>query len=304
MAACQPRTQNPSSTSCSIVHRPAISPRLCFIMLSTYFARMSHSMFTTSPVRISRRFVFALVWGMIANSATPSRQRATVRLIPSTASDPFSATYRCNSAGMLTPSHQLSPRSANSFTRPTPSTCPCTKCPPSRASAESGSSRLTTSPGLASAKDVLCSVSSERSAQKKSLPISTAVRQQPFTAILDPIFKSESIWAAPANPIRNLPPAPVRFSDSILPRFSMIPVNISKISLDLEIRSKSPQGEVAQSSNLANVLRPVLRHRHRRGSQNFRSIEQNGFVHQSGLEHRAIQRASGLQNHTENLPPP
>src|SRR5579864_328531 len=241
---------------------------------------------------------------MIANAATPPFQRATVRLMPSTASEPFSATYRRNSAGMFTSSHQLSPCCFIPFTRPTPSTWPCTKCPPSGAPAVRGSSRFNRLPSLAFPKDVLCKVSVDRSAQKKSSPVLTAVRQQPFTAMLEPTVSVDGKGAVPAGRMRNWPPASELFRDSIFPRCSMIPVNISKITLHSKIGSESPQCKIFQLGNFSDGPQPVLRHWKRDRPENSRSIEQNHLVHEPCFEHCAVQSAARFENYAQEVTPP
>src|SRR5690606_36578221 len=67
--------------------------------LSTYFAITSTSMFTRSPGCRSPRVVSLSVVGMRLTPKLPSSTVVTVRLIPSTAIEPFSATYLPREAG-------------------------------------------------------------------------------------------------------------------------------------------------------------------------------------------------------------
>ena len=62
---------------------------------ATYFPTMSHSRFTRSPTRSDDRFVCAQVNGMIMHvELRRRRSAATVRLMPSTATDPFAIEQR------------------------------------------------------------------------------------------------------------------------------------------------------------------------------------------------------------------
>src|SRR5262249_28008464 len=61
-----------------------------FNIRSTYLAMISNSRFTVSPAAARFRFVFSNVCGIIAMSSTGGLTTATVRLMPSTAMEPFS----------------------------------------------------------------------------------------------------------------------------------------------------------------------------------------------------------------------
>ena len=65
-------------------HRPSI--------FSTYFARMSHSMFTLSPGLCVRSAVASQVCGIMVTDTTRSATAATVRLMPSIAIEPLYTT--------------------------------------------------------------------------------------------------------------------------------------------------------------------------------------------------------------------
>jgi hypothetical protein len=62
------------------------------IILSTYLASTSNSIFTRSPVVARSRLVWRFVWGMIHATKLFGRTSAIVRLIPLTAIDPLEAT--------------------------------------------------------------------------------------------------------------------------------------------------------------------------------------------------------------------
>ena len=86
-----------------------------------------------------------------AGSARPwtssSSTAAIVRLTPSIAIEPRSTMYRESSLGSRIDTRAPpEPSSSTRVTWPTPSTCPCTRCPPSRATSVTGRSRFTGSP--------------------------------------------------------------------------------------------------------------------------------------------------------------
>src|SRR5690348_10348931 len=193
-------------------------------------------------------------------------------------------------------------------TRPTPSTWPCTKCPPRRAPAARGNSRLTMPPGMASANEVRSSVSRERSAEKHFASCSTTVRQQPLTAMLAPMARSransgaEACFCAPANAIVRRAPSSERVRLSIFPRRSMIPVNIVKISFNGKVGAETVQTQIRQHARIASRARTILRDRHSNLAQHARSIKQNHFVDEVLFEQRAVERAPGFDNHAEDFP--
>src|SRR5258708_5806801 len=143
---------------------------------------------------------------------------------------------------------------------------PCMKWPPSSFIAVRGRSRLTRVPGFISPRLVRRSVSPERSAEKVSPEISTAVRQQPLTAML-PGFGRPGARGPAFTRMR----APVESrrapfsdrgeldslcsSDSIVPTCSTSPVNIVQVSFDCEIDAKLPHRYVVK---FARGLETVL----------------------------------------------
>src|SRR5271155_71876 len=217
--------------------------------------------------------------------------------------DPFSATYRRKSSGTRTENHQLSPSRTSRVTRPTASTCPCTKCPPRRSPAARGRSRFTVAPAFLSPSPVRRKVSPDKSAAKKSSPSSTTVRQQPFTAMLSLIFSGVGAHGGPKF-ARSRPPSFVASSASILPTRSMIPVNIVKVSLDRKIlavlfHSLHPQ--------LALSPRPSRRQDRQRNSafaDELGSIKENHLIDNPGFERGPIHARAGLDQHAENFPAP
>ena len=116
---------------------------------------------------------------MRATVKLPFSTPDTVRLTPSTATEPFSTRYCASEDGA---SILAVPPSCISRTRATPSTWPCTRCPPSRVASVTGRSRLTGAPGSRRESAVRRSVSSERSNERDRPSLATTVRQTPFTA--------------------------------------------------------------------------------------------------------------------------
>ena len=122
----------------------------------------------------------------IAQPDARSSTVLTVRLTPSTATDPLTARKRASAAGASTSSAHDSPTRAKRVTRPTPSTWPETRWPSSRASARIAFSRLT-SPA-ASRPAVLSRLSAEISTWNRRAAGSrrTTVMQAPDRAMLSP----------------------------------------------------------------------------------------------------------------------
>src|ERR1051325_136382 len=127
---------------------------------------------------------------MYAISQPESVSPATVRLTPSTDRLPFSATKRWSARGIASVTRRPSPSAATARTSPTPSTWPCTRCPPSRSASRSERSRLTGVPSRQSPSVVRRSVSGTASTAKRPLSTATAVRQQPEQLMLSPTFAS------------------------------------------------------------------------------------------------------------------
>ena len=88
---------------------------------ATYLAIGSFSRFTTSPGARSGRTVCAAVCGMIATPKRSSSANVTVRLMPSIAIDPFSATNRIKSYGARTVYTRAMPSVVTDSITPVPS---------------------------------------------------------------------------------------------------------------------------------------------------------------------------------------
>ena len=93
---------------------------------------------------------------------------ATVRLMPSMATEPFSTIYLISAlSNVMATSMELS-SFLNERIFPCPSTWPSMMCPPRRSQSLSALSRLTGDPGRQIEKDVLLKVSGVTSASKES----------------------------------------------------------------------------------------------------------------------------------------
>src|SRR6267142_1048374 len=107
--------------------------------------------------------------------------------------------------------------------RPTPSTWPETKCPPSSLSSVRHRSRLTRLPGLSSPRMVHRRVSAETSIANRPALLEMTVRHAPLTVIESPTLISEvgnEVWIVITAPWS------VGLRLSTVPRSSTIPVNI------------------------------------------------------------------------------
>ena len=177
-------------------------------------------MLSRLPMRFALRFVTVRVCGMrlTVKSAVPTA--ATVRLMPSRATEPFSTMPRRISASAATVMRMAFPSSRMARIFPTPSMCPLTKCPPMRVVGSSARSRLSGAPRVSSASEVRRTVSGITSAEKPCASNEVTVRQMPFTAMLSPMCASD--WTRCA-PIESTPPE----RRANVPTSSMIPVNIS-----------------------------------------------------------------------------
>src|SRR5207302_5381973 len=136
--------------------------------------------------------------------------------------------------------------SSTSTTRAVASTWPWTRWPSSVADALSGSSRLTSVPGLSAPRLVRRSVSGTTSAKKTGPRFLTTVRQQPLTATLLPIFRRPAIaaWSIPTRP---------RSASTTLATALTIPVNID-VSADEEIIAETRHVEVPKGHRISQVL--------------------------------------------------
>src|SRR5947209_10814336 len=193
--------------------------------------------------------VTASVCGIRATAKVPrmSSTLATVRLIPSTAIEPFSTRNGRSSFGMSTTTSRPAATPLIDLILVVKSTWPWTRWPSSRPLARRGSSTLTLDPAFSAPRLVRRSVSGTTSAKKVVGDRSTPVRQQPLTATLEPIFRRRAV-AAFSIPRR------LGSTATTLPTPLTIPVNISA---DHEIIAESSKVEIAQADCVFQVLDPT-----------------------------------------------
>jgi hypothetical protein len=157
---------------------------------------------------------------MIMTSNTSRSTPLTVRLVPSMATEPFSAMYRASAVGTRNDSLRAPPTSSRLTSSPMPSTWPDTKWPPRRDVGMSARSRFTRLPGLSAPRVVLASVSDEQSASKRPGEKRSTVRQAPLTETLSPRARGPSVvWTT------SRASGPRAMRASIEPTSSTRPVN-------------------------------------------------------------------------------
>ena len=115
---------------------------------STYLARTSVSRFTRSPILRRPSVVTASVCGIRATLKRSSSTSTSVRLTPSTATEPLLAIWRVSAGGTRNHIVHQSASSMRRSTVPTASMWPVTKWPPSASPTRSDRSRLTDVAGL------------------------------------------------------------------------------------------------------------------------------------------------------------
>src|SRR5262249_38886507 len=213
---------------------------------------------------------------------------ATVRLMPSTAMEPLRTICAASDGGNLTVSHQKSPSFRISLIVPVASTCPCTKCPPTRESARIGRSRFTDLPGFSEPSADTRIVSGAISRFTASLSAETTVRQTPLTARESPGVSS------PASGVcrRRRKPDGVGFISATSPIRSISPVNIDT-ALNEDIGAKPHGPTVPQLLPRDPAATDPL---DSTGSERSRGdIELNG-VDDARVERSAVQRGTALQD--------
>src|SRR5688572_2315556 len=160
------------------------------------------------------------------SNAAPVR-RPTVRLTPSSVTEPFSAMNRESAPGASTVAPSAPASSRQSRTVATPSTCPVTRWPPSALPAAIAGSRFTALPGSSRPSVVRASVSPESSASKRPFPTATSVRQQPATATLSPTRQPVVDWLPLSMASRRPPPASTMATT--VPTAVTMPVNMASM---------------------------------------------------------------------------
>src|SRR5437899_1409680 len=190
-----------------------------------YLPIRSASTFVACPGLSRPSVVAASVYGISMTSKLMSPSAATVRLTPSTATDPWGISSGSSSRlGSAIRTRVVDSTRVISFTVPTPSTCPSTRSPPSAPPERSGRSRLTGSLGWSRPSVVRASVSGPSSKTNRRARRSTTVRHAPFTATLAPTSLPSRLTVALTLSRLASPP---RASPTTGPVSSTIPVNIS-----------------------------------------------------------------------------
>src|SRR5690606_40516310 len=181
-------------------------------------------------------------------------------------------------------------------------------CPPYRPPAAIARSRFTLLPGLSSLSVVIRYVSGMTSAVNVRASYRTTVRQTPLTAMLSPMRMSSSTFdASLVSSIAN----PFEVARRRMPISSMMPVNMAALP-PLARVSSSPLHRVAGDADVVadhfrlDPLQPVRLGnpfdagkvedgRRLPGADHKGRQEQHDFVHQSRLQHGAVQPAAALQ---------
>src|SRR4051794_12763913 len=181
---------------------------------------------------------------------------------------------------------------------PSPSTWPCTTCPPSRSEARSGSSRFTGAPSPSPASEERRSVSCITSALKRPSAIAVAVRQTPLTATESPSPISRASAVATASRT----PSGVASTPQTVPLSATRPVNIRRSPLAHAGRDEDVVGDVQalqreRAGGLGDPLHPLALQRIAggRAADHDGRDEQADLVHLAGVEERARQVRTALE---------
>ena len=161
---------------------------------------------------------------MIDTEKSLSVTSATVRLMPSTAIEPFSTMPSSISFRAAIRYHTALPSRRTEDMLPVPSMCPVTIWPPNLPFTGRARSRLTPLPWRNTPSEVLRHVSFITSTVKRRRSKSTTVRQMPFTAMLSPIWRSSITFVASTDSVQLA--ALLRMSATV-PTSSTIPVNMN-----------------------------------------------------------------------------
>src|SRR5207237_3877235 len=233
-------------------HAPLTASDRC-----TYLPITSVSMLTACPAASRPSVVTASVCGISITSKAASSTDATVRLTPSTATEPWGT------------SNGASPRSRRAIltgavdstrltasTAPVPSTCPRTRWPPSEPPNRSGRSRFTAPPGRSAPSDVRASVSGPISNARPSWARATTVRHTPLTATLAPRSLPSSVRAADTS---RRATSPFRATARTVPISSMMPVNILTYLPPGRLRRAPPPRRSGEAWSAATSAPPPRR---------------------------------------------
>src|SRR5918998_5035272 len=200
------------------------------------------------------------------------------------------------SAGAAISTTWAKPSGRMSRTLPSPSTWPCTKCPPIRSSARTGNSRLTVAPSPTSASDERRSVSFITSALNAPSAIAVAVRQTPLTATESP---SPISGASEVRTARRTPSAPA-WTAVTVPRSATSPVNTSPLAhagADQDVVGDPVALQRERAHRLGDPLDPLALQRiaGAGAAEHHRGDEQPDLVDLAGVEEGARQVRAALE---------
>src|SRR6267142_1478344 len=191
-----------------------------------YLPITSTSRFVACPGVSRPSVVTASVCGISITSKLKSANAATVRLTPSTATDPWGISSGSSSRpGSVIRTRAVDSTRVTASTVPTPSTWPRTRWPPSAPPNRRGRSRLTGSPAARRARAVRLRVSGPTANVNPPGRRSTTVRHTPFTAMLPPTSVPSPVTAASTSSVAAGDPTLIART---APSSSTIPVNISR----------------------------------------------------------------------------
>src|SRR5262245_18032237 len=189
-----------------------------------YLPITSTSMFVALPGSSRPSVVTASVCGINITSKLRSPSAATVRLTPSTATDPWGISSGSSSRlGSVIRTRAVDSTRVTASTVPTPSTWPRTRWPPSAPPNRRGRSRFTQSPATRPAMAVRLRVSGPTSNTNPAERRSMTVRHTPFTAMLPPMSVPSIVTDALISSAATRGPTLIART---VPTSSTIPVNI------------------------------------------------------------------------------
>ena len=208
-------------------------------------------MFTLSPLCLEPSVVAPSVWGIRETETRSPSTSTKVKLIPSTAIDPFGT---ANLASSLPSFIQIFVSDGIFWTSsitPVPSTWPKTKCPSSLSPTFMDLSMFTASPGVTLPRFVLLIVSATISNSASPFDSLVTVRQAPFMQTLSPFLRPRA--SLPSFTLRAVSaPLLLLETDLTLPMPSTMPVNIS----GLRPWRVGEHHVVAGDENARNILFP------------------------------------------------
>src|SRR5260370_5000061 len=225
--------------------------------------------------------------------ACTSSTLATVRLIPSTAMEPFSTAKGGSSFGSSITTSRPAATPFIALILLVASTWPWTRWPSSNREAASGSSRLTRAPSFSAPRFVRRSVSGTTSATKIEPDFVTTVKQHPLTATLEPTFRRRAAEACSM-------PSLFASASTTVPTPLTIPVNIH-VPRDQYLVSKLRRVCLAQPDRIHKVQHAPAAHRSRcvATPDHDRCAIILNLIHETGAEECCVDLASTLEKRAQ-----